>query len=404
MKDVFFSLKEALNLMMENIRPLSAEHVSLVDSVDRIAADDLYARVDSPSVNSSLKDGFAVLSRDIDGATVQNPVRLHVLGSMAAGCEENVHIRSGTAVRILTGARIPTGADVVVADEFVTRSGDDILIDAAISPGRNILQKGGDVSNRKHILRAEQQISPVMAGLLAAAGHHRIPVIKNPVVGIIGTGSELVEPGNALSEGQLYASNIVTLAGWCKKYRMTSCLAIVRDDPTAIFDTVRQLSDRTDAIITSGGAWTGDFDWVARVLQELGWKELFHRIRIGPGKAVGLGLLNRKPVFILPGAPPSNLIGFLQIALPGLLVLAGHVNPGLPVIHARLASDLGGGKSDWTDFFFGTLGYNDDLPVFSPMKKRSRLSSIARASAIAVVPEGMERLSTGAVIPVQLLK
>ena len=243
-----------------------------------------------------------------------------------------------------------------------------------------------------------------MVGLLAAAGHHRIPVIKNPVVGIIGTGSELVEPGNVLSEGQLYASNIVTLAGWCKKYRMTSCLAIVRDDPTAIFDTVRQLSDRTDAIITSGGAWTGDFDWVARVLQELGWKELFHRIRIGPGKAVGLGLLNRKPVFILPGAPPSNLIGFLQIALPGLLVLAGHVNPGLPVIHARLASDLGGGKSDWTDFFFGTLGYNDDLPVFSPMKKRSRLSSIARASAIAVVPEGMERLSTGAVIPVQLLK
>ena len=120
--------------MMENIRPLSAEHVSLVDSVDRIAADDLYARVDSPSVNSSLKDGFAVLSRDIDGATVQNPVRLHVLGAMAAGCEENVHIRSGTAVRILTGARIPTGADVVVADEFVTRSGDDILIDATIPP------------------------------------------------------------------------------------------------------------------------------------------------------------------------------------------------------------------------------------------------------------------------------
>ena len=166
---------------------------------------------------------------------------------------------------------------------------------------------------------------------------------------------------------------------------------------------IKKLSHETDAVITSGGAWTGDHDIVAKVLEELGWKEIFHRIRIGPGKAVGFGILNEKPVFILPGGPPSNLMGFLQIALPGLLALAGHTNPGLPTAKARLASDLKESDPDWTDFFFGTLEPDDGLPAFYPLNKRSRLSSISRATAIASIPEGQDHLLEGSVIYVQLL-
>jgi len=404
MKGMSLGLKEALRLTLESIKPLPPEDVALVDSIDRIAASDLYALVDSPSTDVSRKDGYAVSSSEVKDAMAANPVQLLLLGSMTAGGQKDIQLKPGTTIRVLTGARIPAGANAVVAEEFVEQRGDHILIETPVETGKNILPRGGDVEIGKRILRPGQEISPVIAGFLAAAGHSAVPVFGSPVLGIIGTGDEIVEPGKPLGEGELYASNIVTLAGWCNKYKMKSRMAIVKDDHDAILKAFRILSDETDAIITSGGAWTGDRDMVAHVLEGLGWKEVFHRIRMGPGKAVGFGILNNKPVFILPGGPPSNLMGFLQIALPGLLSLSGHANPGLPEINARLASELREGDPDWTDFFFGTLELIDGLATFYPMKKRSRLSSIAGATAVASVPEGQDFIPEGAVIQLQLLK
>ncbi|OPY90481.1 MAG: Molybdopterin molybdenumtransferase [Syntrophus sp. PtaU1.Bin208] len=403
MKPMSFGLKEALRMTLENITPLPAEDVSLVDSVDRIAASDLYALVDSPSMDSSRKDGYAVLSREVANATPEKPVHLQLLGSMAAGGEKDIRVRPGTTVRVLTGTRIPTGADAVVAEEYVEKGNSDVLVES-FAELKNVLKRGSDVTMGKCILRTGQQISPVMTGLLAAAGHSVIPVFRNPIVGMLGTGDEIVAPGNPLTEGKLYASNIMTLAGWCHRYGMKNRMAIVKDDPEALLYALKNLADETDAVITSGGAWTGDHDLVAHVLEELGWKKVFHRIRMGPGKAVGFGTLDKKPVFILAGGPPSNLMGFLQIALPGILALSGHKNPGLPRITARLASELTEGESDWTDFFFGTLEWSDSLPEFHPMKKRSRLSALAKATAVASIPEGKDALPAGSVISVQWLK
>jgi molybdopterin molybdotransferase len=278
------------------------------------------------------------------------------------------------------------------------------LIGIFAEPGRNILPRGSDVAFRGCLLRSGWEISPGLAGLLAAAGHSVLPVFKNPVVGILGTGDEIVEPGKPLADGKLYASNIMTLSGWCNRYKMKARMAIVKDDHDAVADALERLAGETDAVITSGGAWTGDRDLVAQVLERLGWKEVFHRIRIGPGKAVGFGTLEGKPVFILPGGPSSNLMGFLQIALPGLLVICGHANPGLPRITARLASELHGREHGWTDFFFGTLEYGDGLPIFYSLKKGSRLVSIAEATAIASIPEGQSHLPAGSAADVQLLK
>jgi molybdopterin molybdotransferase len=403
MQKMSIGLQEALCLTLKNIRPLPAENVSLVDSVDRIAAADLYALVNSPSMDSSRKDGYAVLAHEIAHATVENPIRLRLLGSMAAGGGEDIQITPGTTVRVLTGARIPTGADAVLAEEYAKTGENEVLVQSFAEP-KNILKRGSDVTLGKCILRKGQQISPMMAGLLAAAGHSMVPVFRNPVVGIIGTGDEIVEPGKPLPDGMLYASNITTLAGWCARYKIKTRQVIVRDDRAALFCAVKKLASETDVLITSGGAWTGDHDLIANVLEELGWQKVFHRIRIGPGKAVGFGMLDKKPVFVLAGGPPSNLTGFLQIALPGLLALSGNPDPGLPRITARLASEICEGESNWTDFFFGTLKWNGELPDFYPMTKRNRLYSLAEATAVASIPEGQDSLPKGSIISVQWLR
>jgi molybdopterin molybdotransferase len=393
--------EEALQLALKSIRPLSAEKIPLVESVGRMAATDLFSRVDSPAMDSSRKDGYAVASVDIAGATISSPVSLKISGTLAAGEKSDIVLDSGATVRVLTGARTPTGADAVVAEEYVVRKGDTVFFDAPIQPGKNVLFRGSDVSLDRRLVASGQPITPVVAGLLAAGGHSSVPVRKTPTVGIVGTGDEIVVPGTPLKEGQLYASNIVTLAGWCRKLGITARMTTVQDDYDTLYGTLKAYLDKTDALITSGGAWTGDRDFVARALGALGWKKIFHRIRMGPGKAVGFGMLGQKPVFILAGGPPSNLMGFVQIALPGLQALCGHAHPGLPTITARLTQDIKDGKTDWTDMYYGTLEAGDGLPLFHPMKKRSRLSAIGQATAVACIPEGKEALPAGSVVVVQ---
>ncbi len=167
----------------------------------------------------------------------------------------------------------------------------------------------------------------------------------------------------------------------------------------------QQVFRRCDAVITSGGAWTGDHDLVAKVLEDMGGETLFHRLRIGPGKATGLALVHSKPVFILPGGPPSNLMGFLQIALPGLCILSGMTPHPLKKSTARLKESLRTRFSDWTQFIYGCLENTgpDGIPFFAPILRNSRLRSMAEAEAVAALPEGITELEEGSLIQIQLL-
>ena len=397
-------LEEALSMTLARIRPLETETVELMDSVDRVVARDLHAEVDSPSVDASLKDGYAVLSREVAAATSERPVRLKQIGCVAAGGRNDLRVEPGTTIQVLTGAKIPPGADAVVSEEFTRADGEDILIKIFAEPGRNILPRGSDVGLGKRIARRGQRLNPGMVGMLAASGHHRVPVVRNPKVAVIATGDEVVAPGQPLPEGKLYASNITTLGSWCRRYGMETNLHHVKDDPDEILNILKKVAENSDAILTSGGAWTGDRDMVAKILAQLGWDQVFHRIRIGPGKAVGFGLLNEKPVFILPGGPPSNLMGFLQIALPGLLTLGGYRRPALPTASVRLSSELTGRFDDWTQFIFGVIENGNELPVFRSLEGMSRLRSMAEAEAVVAIPEGKTVLPAGSVVSVQLLE
>lgn len=397
-------LEEALKMTLVRIGPLETETVELMDSVDRVIARDLHANVNSPSVDASMKDGYAVLSREVAAATFEHPVRLKKIGCVAAGGRNDLCVEPGTTIQVLTGAKIPPGADAVVSEEFTRVDGEDILIKIFAEPGRNILPRGSDVGSGKRIARRGQRLTPGMVGMLAASGHHRIPLVRNPRVAVIATGDEVVSPGQPLPEGKLYASNITTLGSWCRRYGMDINLHHVKDDPDEILNLLSRVGAESDAILTSGGAWTGDRDMVAKILAQMGWEQVFHRIRIGPGKAVGFGLLNDKPVFILPGGPPSNLMGFLQIALPGLLTLGGYRRPALPTASVRLSSELTGRFADWTQFVFGVIENGNELPVFRSLEGMSRLRSMAEAEAVAAIPEGKTVLPAGSVVSVQLLE
>jgi len=394
----FIGYSEALAVTLGNITSLDTETVNLAECQDRVAARDLYAQVDSPSVDSSLKDGYAIRAKDIEHASTEHPVTLDLLGgASAAGIPFEGAVGGSNAVRILTGGKIPEGADAVVAEEFIKVDGDRVVVMNHSEPGRNIFLKGKDVARGECMVKKGIRLSPGLIGILAASGHSGISVYHRPRVAMIATGDEVVMPGKPLPEGKLYASNLATLNAWCRRYGMTVTMDQVSDNPDLIKEKFLHAIDHSDALITSGGAWTGDRDLVVAMLEQLGWTQHFHRVRIGPGKAVGFGLLKGKPVFVLPGGPPSNLLAFLAIALPGLLKLMGGTGPALPEINVRIGQRIAVRDKNWTQFIFGSLAARDDFPVFMPLNLDSRLRSMAMAQAVMAVPEGMDGMEQGIV-------
>ncbi|MFL7868600.1 MAG: gephyrin-like molybdotransferase Glp [Anaerolineales bacterium] len=395
------SYNKAYRLTLERLQVLESEVVPLVAAVDRITARDLIGQVETPSVDISLKDGYAVHSADITDATEDAPLSLSLVGTVAAGGSWRKHLHLGEAVRILSGAPVPEGADAVVAEEFTQRFGDTIRVTNDAHPGRNILPQGSDVRRGELLVHKGVRLAPPTVGLLAAAGYQSLPVVRQLKVAILATGDEVVAPGEPLQPGKLYASNLVTLAAWCVRYGYAVETFVVRDDADLIRKKLVTCLQDYDVVLTSGGAWSGERDLVVRILDELGWHKIYHRVRIGPGKAVAFGLFAEKPVFCLPGGPPSNHMAFLQLALPGLQKKAGEQDVGLPVQKMRLAKALSG-QLDWTQFVHGRLEQTAEIPWFHPLNPPSRLQMMSAAEAIVKIPEGQSMIPQGQMVEGQV--
>jgi molybdopterin molybdotransferase len=249
---------------------------------------------------------------------------------------------------------------------------------------------------------AGQQLTASTIGLLAAAGYQDVTVVRQPRVAILATGDEILAPGQPMVDGKLYASNGYTLAAWCLRFGFQVEMAVVQDDEDSIREQLTACVEQFDAVLTSGGAWKGEHDLIVHILDALGWRKLYHRVRIGPGKAVGFGLYQTHPVFCLPGGPPSNHMAYLQLALPGLQKLAGYRKPGLNRIPAVMAKTVSG-QSDWTQFIHGLLAHDGRRPIFTPIKQPSRLQMLAQTDAVAIIPEGQTELPENSVVMAQLL-
>jgi len=394
---------QALALTLEHVAGLAPVELPLAEAADLVAAADLSARADSPSADASLRDGYAVRSQEVRGATPGNPVRLRLAGTAAAGGGDDLTVAPGTAVRILTGARIPAGADAVVSEEFTRRQNGAVLVGNHAEAGRNILRRGSDVAAGDRLCAAGEVLTPGRLGLLAAGGLERVAVVPAPRVAVVATGDEVLLPGAPLRAGALYASNLLMLQAWCRRAGMSVAIAAVGDDEGRLEAVLRRSLAGADALITSGGAWRGDRDRVATALAHLGWRCIYHHLRLGPGKAAGFGLLGTQPVFVLPGGPPANLAGFLLLVLPALQRLAGRNAPPLPEIRARLACDLPT-PAEWTQPVFGRLAREGDKPRFEPLTTGSRLRCLAEADALLVIPEGTAGWPRDASVTVQVLR
>jgi len=395
--------EEALTLTLDRLSTLKAIDIPVDEACCFVVAEDCHAVVDCPSTTTSLKDGYAVISADVNETSKGNPVRLKLLGMVSAGDESNSIVEPGKTVKVMTGASIPQNADAVVAIEFSDETHGHVFFSRNAPVGKNILTCGSDVAKGGLIAGQGDLLTPAMTGLLAAGGIYSVRVYPRPRVGIISTGDEVVAPGKPIRPGQLYASNLVTLLSWLQHFHMETEAAVVPDVKDRIRKAMEALLKKVDVLLTSGGAWKSERDLTTGVLMEMGGEVVFHRVRLGPGKAAALILINEKVVFCLPGGPPSNEMAFLQIALPGLLKMAGKKSVPFEARRAVLSSPVGGDIT-WTQFFQARLEKKDGRLYAHMLKLKSRLQSQATADALIKVPEGVEQLNKGDEIEVQVLK
>jgi molybdopterin molybdotransferase len=399
----FISFKEALDLTLSHTPVCRTEILQLNQLTRRVLAEDIFARVDSPSIDASLRDGYAVKSDDLQAAGFQKPLKLRITGVSTEGRAAAIKIKKGQAARITTGAALPPGADVVIAEEVCeARPGDAVLVhDTRIHP--NILPRGRDIQAGGIIAERGQRLTPALVGLLACAGLEKALVYKPPAVAVIATGDELIAPGEPLQSGKLYASNLIEIGAWLSFNHIPHRIQIVKDNRQDIHSAIADEHPFADAFVTCGGSWGSEKDLMMKILAELKWQGIYHRVRMSPGKPVGFGLLGDKPFFALPGGPPSNEMAFLQLALPALLKMKGDHRRPFPVIKAVLSETVRGDK-DWTQFIHARLQRRDQWLSVSPIKIASRLQSMARKDALITIAEGREALTDGDEIDIQLIE
>jgi len=377
------------------LQPLKPVALSLNRALGLVCSEDMAAVADCPSVDSSLKDGFAVCSGDIDDASRKHPVSLAVAGILTAGADvEGLFVSTGNAVRIMTGAPVPSGATAVLASEFAGTEGSSVIVTADAAAGRNILRRGSDIKKGQTVLKRGTVLCPTHLGLAAAAGLSEINCWPAPKVAVAATGSELVWPGEPVGPGKVAASNMVTAAAELRNLGITAVTALLRDSLDQLEEHFARLVRQVDVLITCGGVLDGDKDLTMKAMEQIGMEKIFHRVRIGPGKGVCMGQVGNTLVFNLPGGPPSNHVALMLLALPGVRRLMGFEN-FLPRKRKVLVTEKLAGQEDWTQLVYSGIKYTHGVYSAVPLNNFGRLEAMAAADSLIEIPEGCGAISAG---------
>ncbi|MBI5343996.1 MAG: molybdopterin molybdotransferase MoeA, partial [Deltaproteobacteria bacterium] len=317
-------VKEAIGIILEEIKPLKAEETDVLSALDRVLAEDVFAARPNPPWDNSAMDGYALISSDIKGAGPDSPAILNVIYDLPAGSDPKEAVKKGTAVRIMTGAPVPEGADAVVMVENTAKGPDDtVLIRVMARPGENIRKSGEDFKAGELVVKAGSLIRPAEVAMLATIGRPKVKVRRRPRVAIISTGTELVNIDEVPSKGKITNSNGYMLSALVAEAGAEPVhLGIAKDTKEALLEKLGAALS-SDCIITSGGVSVGDYDFVKDVLKEMGSHMLFWKVALKPGKPLAFGVIGGKPAFGLPGNPISSLVSFEQFVRPALLKMAG---------------------------------------------------------------------------------
>ncbi len=396
------SFKEALDFI-QAIGPLPEEQTLVADALSRVLSRPVVSRVSAPSVTSSLKDGYAVISDDIKQASRMKPVWLDLKGTVTAGDHCGQRLEHGQAIKLMTGAPVPAGATAILPQELTLVEKDGRVAAAADSEkGRNILAKGADIIEGEVVLEEGTVINPAVSGLISASGNQKVWTYRLPRISVLATGSELAEEGTGSMQGKIFPSNRATIASWLKEFGLECKTALCGDDAHELHRILGSLVDSSDVVITSGGVLDGEKDLVISVMEKLGVEFLFKRCRIGPGKGVCMGTKDGKFLFNLPGGPPSNYVAFLFIALAAILRLTGRSQTFPPRARATITSELKG-RSDWTQLILAKASWQGLSMTAAPVLETSRLKRICFANSIIVLPEGVSRVSRGDSAEIRIL-
>ena len=416
------SVEQALEMVLSQAEMLEEERVPILDSLGQVLAEDIISDINIPPLDNSAMDGYAVRAEDTRGAGKESPKFLRVIDTVGAGAISETEVVPGTAIRIMTGAPVPRGADSVVqfentdeeqnqastTDRTITRIG--ILCEA--KPELNVRHAGEDIARGSTVLSKGTIIKPSVVGVLASLGRSEAKAIRRPVVAILATGNELVAINKPLPVGKIYNSNTYGIAALVQRYGgIPQILGIALDNEDSLVSKLRQGFD-ADMLITSGGVSMGDYDIVKDVLAREG-EINFWTVRMKPGKPLAFGTIKtvskdgatRKiPHLGLPGNPVSSMITFELFARPAILKMMGKKNLNKPTVTAVLEGSIK--NTDGRRIYARAIVAKRDGQYFARLtgpQGSGILTSMSQANGLAIVPEDKTELSKGDTVQVMML-
>jgi molybdenum cofactor synthesis domain-containing protein len=396
------SVAEAIQIVRQHTRPLAAERVKLEHALNRVLAEDVVADSDLPPFDRAMMDGYAVRAEE----TLNAPVRLRIVGESAAGKGWHQEMKEGEAVRIMTGAPVPAGADSVQQVELTHELKDGTVVELLepVESGKSIVERGAEIKAGATVLQSGAMINPAMMAVLAAFGYAEVAVSQRPRVGILATGSELVSVEEKPGQDQIRDSNNYSLAAYAQLTgAVVQRLPLARDETSVLKSQIATAVEECDVVVTSGGVSMGVYDVTKAALKELDAEIFFERIALRPGKpTVFARLPNGTLVFGLPGNPVSVAVTFNLFARTALLALQGMTEPAPQYETARLARSVKG-NTERESFLPAQLMTNDDGEwIAFPLKwgGSSDFVAFALTTALAVVPAGTRALEANALVRV----
>ncbi len=405
MKEGMLTVAEARKRVLASISRLQEVELPLLEALGLSLAQDAVAPYNIPPFDNSAMDGYAVRAADVAAASHGAPAELAVLGDLPAGYVATTAVGEGEALRIMTGAPMPQGADTVVPVEETRVEGERVLILEGLPAGSHLRRAGEDVRAGETALEAGSAIGPAELGMLASLGCARPLCFRRAVAGIIATGDELVGVEEELPPGKIRDSNSYTAYGMVREAGAEPLrLGVVGDDAAALERAIMENLDRVDLFVTSGGVSVGDYDMVKGVLAKLGEMD-FWKVAMKPGKPQAFGYIGGKPLFGLPGNPVSVMVSFEQFVRPALRKMMGFRELFRPEVTAVLDSALGR-KTGRMEFIRVVVEWRDGAYHARATGPQGSgiLRSMVLGNGLAALPEDVGRLESGDEVRVQLLR